>query len=96
MKFVRREICFLSILLFTIISCNSYNKKMNGFLKDKKNIEITIDKINARDQRFRLLTGNSEILDSLSISPNYKYPKLVDSIYFMKEMKDYLEEDLET
>lgn len=47
-----------------------------------------------RDQRFRLLTGYSEILDSLSISPNYSHPEMIDSIDYLKVEKSYLESEL--
>ena len=68
---------------------------MNAFLKRKKNIEIRIDSGNARESRFRLITGYDERLDSLSIAPVYSHPELVDSIQYLKTEREYLNKWLE-
>lgn len=82
---------FLPVVFF---SCNSYNDKMNNLLNSKKNIETAIDSNHAKDQRFRDVTGYSEILDSLSTPTEYKNPELVDSIYSLKIEKEFLSNEL--
>ena len=88
---MKQTLIFLAV---TFLGCNSYNDKMNGLLGNKRNIEIAIDSNQSRDQRFRDITGYSEILDSLSISPEYKHPELVDSIYDLKIEKEFLNDKL--
>jgi hypothetical protein len=82
-------------MFLIIYGCNSYNRQMNNFLVQKKDIEIKIDSNNQRDQRLRVLTGYSEILDSLSVAPQYQHPELVDSIRYLKEEKLLLENNLQ-
>lgn len=56
------------LLFFVILGCNSYNKRMNQLLSDKKIIEIKIDSNNEKDKRFREITGYNELDDSISIN----------------------------
>ena len=67
---------------------------MNGFLNYKKNIETAIDSNQARDQRFRLMTGYNEIYDSITMNKQYPYPELVDSISYLKLEKGFLKNEL--
>lgn len=67
---------------------------MNRFLNYKKNIETTIDSNEARDQRFRIITGYNEIYDSITINKQYPDPELVDSISYLKLEKEYLKNEL--
>ena len=77
-----------------LLSCNSYNDKMNNFLKNKKIIETSLDTNQARDQRFREITGYDEMDDSLSIGTVYPHPELVDSIRYLKLEKEFFKNEL--
>ena len=78
------------LLAIPFLSCNTYNNKMNKFLSNKKTIETLIDSNQARDQRFRMITGYDEIYDSLSTTTVYPHPELVDRIYYLKLEKEFL------
>lgn len=68
---------------------------MNKVLSEKKIIEIRLDTINQQDQRFRLITGYNEMDDSLALNTQYSHPELVDSIYYLKLEKGFLNDRLE-
>ena len=94
MRYLIMKQTLLIFLLATFSSCNSYHDKMSGLLGNKKDIEIAIDSNQAKDQRFREITGYSEILDSLSTSTEYEHPELVDSIFGLKIEKEFLSNEL--
>lgn len=62
---------------------------MNSLLKSKKNLEIIIDSTNEKEARFKSITGYSEMDDSLALNTTYPHPELVDSIYYLKEQREY-------
>jgi hypothetical protein len=77
-------------------SCSdSYNSKMNGLLRFKKEIETRIDSNKAQDDRFREITGYSEIDDSIGLNKSYPHPELVDSIQTMKFENELLVRELQ-
>jgi len=90
-----KKFLLASTIILFFISCNSYNASMNKLLSEKKIIEIRIDTINQQDQRFRLITGYNEMDDSLALNTLYPHPELVDSIYFLKLQKGFLNDRLE-
>ena len=67
---------------------------MNKLLSEKKDIEIMIDTVDQQNQRFRLITGYDEMDDSLALNTQYPHPELVDSIYYLKLEKNFLEDRL--
>jgi|GEM_PF-4654613 len=90
---MKKPLSLVIIILF-FAACNGYNKKMNKLLSEKKFFEIRIDTINQQDQRFRLITGYNEMDDSLALNTQYPHPELVDSIYYLKLEKQFLEDKL--
>ena len=90
---MKKSLFIISIILL-FISCNSYNKEMNKLLSEKKDIEIMIDTVDQQNQRFRLITGYDEMDDSLALNTQYPHPELVDSIYYLKLEKNFLEDRL--
>ena len=82
---------FIISIILVFVGCNSYNKKMNRFLSEKKDIEIMLDTINQQDHRFRLITGYDEMDDSLALNTQYPHSELVDSIYYLKLERNFLE-----
>jgi len=90
-----KKYLFILCLAVSGFNCNSYNDKMNTFLKQKKNIEIIIDSNYAKQERFRLITGYDEIYDSITLNKVYPHPELVDSIWFLKQQNPYLINELE-
>ncbi len=75
---------------FVIIGCNAHNDKMNALLSQKKNIETVYNNCEARETRYRQITGYNEIYDSIEINKVYPHPELVDSIDNLKIEKEYL------
>ena len=90
---MNKSLFIISIILL-FVGCNSYNKKMNRLLSEKKDIEIMIDTINQQDHRFRLITGYDEMDDSLGLNKQYPNSELVDSIDYLKLEKTFLENKL--